>query len=106
MSAQRHQAAPQGSEGRLGHDRLQQGSDELAQQAPRVWAGQAAKARPSAQRGEFLEFVDERLEQKDDQEMGQQIGSGGEVFVGSGGPFRPIRLFKRLNPSSIRHRRR
>ena len=34
MSAQRHQAASQASEGRLGHDRLQQGSDELAQQAP------------------------------------------------------------------------
>ena len=51
MSAQRHQAAPQASEGRLGHDCLQQGSDELAQQAPRVWAGQAARAKPSAQRG-------------------------------------------------------
>ena len=50
MSAQRHQAAPQASEGRLGHDRLQQGSDELAQQAPRVWPGQAAGAKPSAQR--------------------------------------------------------
>ena len=52
MSAQRHQAAPQASEGRLGHDRLQQGGDELAQQAPRVWPGQAARAKPSAQRGE------------------------------------------------------
>jgi len=34
MTAQNRQAVSQAGEGRLGHDRLQQGSDELAQQAP------------------------------------------------------------------------
>ena len=52
MSAQSLQATLEASEGRLGHDRLQQRSDELAQQAPGLRAGQAARAKPSAQRGE------------------------------------------------------
>ena len=52
MSAHRLQAALQASEGGLGHDRLHERSDELAQQAPGLRAGQAARAKPSAQRGE------------------------------------------------------
>jgi len=52
MSPQGRQAPSQASEGWLGHDRLQQGSDELPQEAPSLWAGQAARARGSAQRGE------------------------------------------------------
>ena len=51
MAVQSGQAVSQASEGRLGHDRLQQGSDELAQQAP-VPPGQAARGRLSAQREE------------------------------------------------------
>ena len=66
MAVQSRQAVSQASEGRLGHDRLQQGSDELAQQAPSLRLGQAAAGRLSAQREEFLESVDERLEQKDE----------------------------------------
>ncbi len=50
MSAQRLQAALQASEGWLGHDRLHERSDELAQQAPGLRAGQAARAKPWAQR--------------------------------------------------------
>jgi hypothetical protein len=52
MTVQSRQAVSQASEGRLGHDRLQQGSDELAQQAPSLRPGQAARGRLSAQRGE------------------------------------------------------
>ena len=80
MTVQSRQAVSQASEGRLGHDRLQQGSDELAQQAPGLRPGQAARGKLSAQRERVLESVDERLEQKDDQEMGQDVRSGG-AFV-------------------------
>ena len=51
MTVQSRQAVSQASEGRLGHDRLQQGSDELAQQAPGLRPGQAARGELSAQRG-------------------------------------------------------
>ena len=52
MAAESRQAVSQASEGRLGHDRLQQGSDELAQQAPSLRPGQAARGTLSSQRGE------------------------------------------------------
>jgi len=52
---------------------LQQGSDELAQEAPSPWASRAAQGQIPAPAGRVLEFVDKRLEQKDDQEVGQQL---------------------------------
>ena len=52
MSAQRCPASPQASDGRLGHDRLENRGDELAQQSPSRGAGQAASGKSSAQRGE------------------------------------------------------
>jgi hypothetical protein len=52
MAAESREAVSQASEGRLGHDRLQQGSDELAQQAPSLRLGQAARSTLLSQRGE------------------------------------------------------
>ena len=52
MTVQSRQAVSQASEGRFGHDRLQQGSDELAQQAPSLRPRQAARGKRSAERGE------------------------------------------------------
>ena len=48
----------------LGHDRLQQGSDELAQQAQAYRLGQAAAGRLSAQRGELARVRRRRLERR------------------------------------------
>jgi|HubBroStandDraft_1064217.scaffolds.fasta_scaffold64040_2 hypothetical protein len=52
MTVQSRQAVSQAGDGRLGHDRLQQRGDELAQQAPSLRPGQAARGKLSAQRGE------------------------------------------------------
>jgi hypothetical protein len=52
MSPQRGQPSVQASQGWLGHDRVHEASDELPQQAPGRRAGQAARATPSAERGE------------------------------------------------------
>jgi len=52
MSAERGDAASKTWEGWLGHDRLDERGDELPQQAPGARAGQAARVRPSAERGE------------------------------------------------------
>jgi len=45
--------------------------------------------------GRVLEFVDERLEQKDDQEMGQEIRLGG-AFVGAWRAFQADQAFQAL----------
>ena len=52
MAMQSGEAVFQASEGRLGHDRLPEGSDELAQQTPSLWLGQAARGKLLARRGE------------------------------------------------------
>jgi hypothetical protein len=55
--------------------------------------------------GRVLEFVYKRLEQQDHQKMRQQkVWPSVRLFPG--GPFKPIRVLRRLNASSMRHRRR
>ena len=97
MTVQSRQAVSQASEGWLGHDRLQQRSDELAQQAPGLRAGQATRGRPSARRGKSWVFIDERLKQKDDEEIGRRVRLGG-ALVGAGQSFEADQSARRLKP--------
>ena len=55
--------------------------------------------------GRFLESVHERLEQKNDEKMNQDVRSGG-TFVETWRPFEADQALQTFEAQSMRHRKR
>ena len=80
--------SPEAGERRLRDDGLKKRGDELTQETPRAWPGQAA----AAERGESSSSSIQRLGKKNGQKMRQHVGSGRALAD----PRRPVQADQAL----------